>query len=225
MVKCAGAALAPGRRMGGISVVVICALALSPAERAIARIWGLGPFTASAQPVHAAAERFSDLQRSDSVLVDIYARQAESAIQAEGIQSTRSRNDASDRRPWRFIGRVATESPLDVLRSIHAQRAVLVDSARQQHKSLRFVQTLSLAYALADDAHADDEDLCLGSFRCAHCGTFNAASEASCVSCGEPRAVEAQARGRLTLAAAPKRERPLPLRKCGFLAAPELLDR
>ena len=47
------------------------------------------------------------------------------------------------------------------------------------------------------------------------CGAFNEAQAQQCSNCAAPRDADAP-RGSLTLAAAPKRERPLPLEQCGF---------
>ena len=52
--------------------------------------------------------------------------------------------------------------------------------------------------------------------RCDSCGAFNEAHAQSCTNCGSPRSADAPPPGGLTLAAAPQRERPLPLESCGF---------
>ena len=182
-------------------------LALSPAERAIASIWGLKP--AAGGKLDAAAARFESLSSEDRsvVFAKVYARQAESAIQAEGVAATRAKNARSGP-PWQIVGRVASADTIQ--RAVHAQRDLLVQSARDQHKPLRFLQSISLAYGAENG-----DDLTLGSFRCASCGAFNEAQAQQCSNCAAPRDADAP-RGSLTLAAAPKRERPLPLEQCGF---------
>ena len=99
-------------------------------------------------------------------------------------------------------------------RAIHAQRALLVESARSQHKELKFLQMLSLAYTV--EAILPGELPRVGSFRCSNCGTHNDAAAERCSNCGEPRGPDDPDAGGLTLAVAPKRERPLPLESCGF---------
>ena len=168
------------------------------------------------QKVEAAATRFAELTQSPATtsVAFVYARQAESAIQAEGVSSTRKKNTDSERKPWQLVGRVACAEAGALQRAIHAQRALLVESARSQHKELKFLQMLSLAYTV--EAILPGELPRVGSFRCSNCGTHNDAAAERCSNCGEPRGPDDPDAGGLTLAVAPKRERPLPLESCGF---------
>lgn len=181
--------------------------------------WGGGGVRGPSK-IDAAVSRFSQLTAAGSSTVAlVYARQAESALQAEGVQATRAKNANSPLKPWFFVGRVAAPSAADVRRAIHAQRALLVETAQQQHKPLRFLTSLSLAYAVAETDDAQQlptAGVRLGSFRCDSCGAFNEAHAQSCTNCGSPRSADAPPPGGLTLAVAPQRERPLPLESCGF---------
>ena len=59
------------------------------------------------QKLDAAVARFTELSQSPAARVAaVYARQAESAIQAEGVGATRTKNSASARMPWQLVGRV-----------------------------------------------------------------------------------------------------------------------
>ena len=177
--------------------------------------WGGGARAPS--KLDAATSRFSQLADDGSSSVAlVYARQAESALQAEGVQATRAKNANSALKPWFFVGRVAAPSAADVRRAIHAQRAILVETAKQQHKPLRFLASLSLAYADGTQQLPAD-GVRLGSFRCDSCGAFNEAHSTSCTNCGSPRSADAPPPGGLTLAVAPQRERPLSLESCGFV--------
>ena len=175
--------------------------------------WGFGGRKKA--PKVEAATRFADLvAAANAATAVVYARGAESAIQAEGVQSTRAKNTGPGK-PWQLVGRVAALEDAALERAIHAQRALVIQSARDQHKSLRFLPSLSLAYTT--EALPTDE-LRLGSFRCGSCGTSNGAFATSCSNCESPRGADAPPVGGLTLAVAPKRERPLPLDSCGFAA-------
>jgi hypothetical protein len=166
-------------------------------------------------PLTAASERFDALaKRLDTCVAIVYARQAESAIQAEASQLTRARS-AHAGRPWNLVGRIAAPSPEDLQRAIHVQRALLLRVAREQHSALRFTASVSFAYARQDCVPGDSDELCLGSFRCTRCGAANEADAEECTSCGEPRSPDTP-RGPLTLAVAPARMRPLPIGECGF---------
>mmetsp|Transcript_17205 Transcript_17205/g.34952 ORF Transcript_17205/g.34952 Transcript_17205/m.34952 type:complete len:211 (+) Transcript_17205:25-657(+) len=189
-------------------------LALAPSERAVLSIWGFGG--RKVLKLENAANRFAELSvKMNAATAAVYARGAESSLQAEGVQSTRSKNTGGAGKPWQYVGRVAASEEAELQRAIHAQRELVVQCARDQHKLLRFVPSLSLAYTTEDALPADE--LRIGSFRCGSCGTPNGARAASCSNCGQARSPDAPRAGGLTLAVAPKRERPLPLESCGFL--------
>ena len=210
------------------TILAVVSLGLAPYELAVQRIWGFGRRGDDAV-LAAAAQRFSQLRASDGVEATVYARAADSVQDGVANQATRALNErTTSTRPWLHIGSVATSSSDDVLRAVHAQRALLIETARGLHKSLRFLPTLSLAYADGGELICEPERR-LGSYRCASCGTLVPAGNGRCV-CGEAREVAARTgtspqvasvrlpSGMLTLAVAPKRQAPLPLECCGFVA-------
>lgn len=206
-------------------------IALAPYEQAVQRIWGFGKRGSDAAAITAAATRFASLRAADGIEATVYARAADGVQDGVANQATRARNEKpSTARPWRHVGSVATTSDDGLQRAVHAQRALIVDTARELHKPLRFLPSLSFAYAAGSDV-VGDTDRRLGSYRCASCGTLVPAGGTGCI-----RGCEASPRsartgtspqvasvqlpsGRLTLAVAPKREAPLPAERCGFVAA------
>lgn len=217
-----------------VSLLFTSTLGLAPYEQAVRRIWGFGKRGSDAAEVAGAAARFASL-RAFGVEATVYARTADGVQDGVANQATRARNDKpSTARPWRHVGSVATESADDLQRAVHAQRTLLVETARELHKPLRFLPSLSLAYAAGSEV-VDDADRRLGSYRCASCGVLVPAGSSGCVRGCEaredartgtsPQVASVQLpSGRLTLAVAPKREAPLPAECCGFVVAASTSD-
>ena len=105
--------------------------------------------------------------------------------------------EARDPRPWRLVGRVSTRSDTAVNGAIQAQRSLLEEEARLQHRALRPHRTLVLAWA--DERDEPFDEPVLGSFLCPRCGTQADAGAAACPQCGTPRPDYAP-QGELTLA-------------------------
>lgn len=215
-----------------VSLLFTSTLGLAPYEQAVRRIWGFGKRGSDAAEVAAAAARFASLRAG--VEATVYARAADGVQDGVANQATRARNDKpSTARPWRHVGSVATESADDLQRAVHAQRTLLVETARELHKPLRFLPSLSLAYAAGSEV-VDDADRRLGSYRCASCGVLVPARSSGCVRGCEardartgtsPQVASVQLpSGRLTLAVALKREAPLPAECCGFVVAASTSD-
>ena len=212
-----------------LCVLVAATTGLAPYEQAVRRIWGFGKRGGDEAALAAAAARFASLRAADGAEATIYARAADSVQDGVANQATRARNDQlTTVRPWRHVGIIATASEDDWQRAVHAQRTLIVETARALHRPLRFLPSLSLAYAAGSQV-IDDEGRRLGSYRCASCGTLVPAGSSGCVrgceSCDartgtSPGISKVQLpSGLLTLAVAPKREAPLPAECCGFVAA------
>lgn len=185
---------------------VVLLLVLLPSHGLAAWMFGGGQQRTKAL-LEQQRQRFDVLSQHQTV-ARLFVRQSESQIMAEAS----AENRGADQRPWWYIGRVASAE--DIPRAVHAQRSILLASAREQYKALRFLKDLSLAWTPDDEV--DESLLRLGSYRCADCGAFNVASADNCANCGALRDAELHPRGALTLARAP-RERPLALEQCAFM--------
>ena len=177
--------------MRGLSRPIAVALALLVAAPPACIAWTVPWGGAAAASREASRRNFDAL--ADSCQVRVYARAGKSCQAGRDASGQR---EASDPRPWNYLGLVAAHDPSAIDAAISAQRSILEAEARRQHPALRPHRSLMLAWQPGEKDPAPMPTL--GSYLCPRCGTLVPAA-AEKASCGAARP-EWAPQGELTLA-------------------------